>query len=175
MPTSLIANWQDEAARFAPELRVLALHGSKRRALFSQIGSHDLILSTYALLPRDLALLSAQRYHLLILDEAQNIKNPRSKAALAAGQIQAGQRLCLTGTPLENHLGELWSLFNFLMPGWLGDSKSFVRDYRTPIEKQGNAQRLAHLSGRIKPFVLRRSKEQVARELPPKTEITHWV
>lgn len=175
MPTSLIANWQDEAARFAPELRVLALHGSKRRALFSQIGSHDLVLSTYALLPRDLALLSAQRYHLLILDEAQNIKNPRSKAALALAQIQAEQRLCLSGTPLENHLGELWSLFNFLMPGWLGDSKSFQRDYRTPIEKQANAQRLTHLHGRIRPFLLRRTKEQVATELPAKTEITHWV
>ena len=175
MPTSLIPNWQDEAARFTPQLKVLALHGPKRRALFKQIGEHDIILTTYALLPRDLKALNAQRYRLLILDEAQNIKNPRSKAAMAAGQIRAGQRLCLTGTPLENHLGELWAQFNFLMPGWLGDSKSFVRDYRTPIEKQGNAQRLAHLNGRIKPFVLRRSKEQVARELPPKTEITHWV
>jgi len=175
MPTSLIPNWQDEAARFTPQLKVLALHGPKRRALFKQINEHDIILTTYALLPRDLKALTAQRYRLLILDEAQNIKNPRSKAASAATQIQAEQRLCLTGTPLENHLGELWAQFNFLMPGWLGDSKSFVRDYRTPIEKQGNAQRLAHLSGRIKPFVLRRSKEQVARELPPKTEITHWV
>ncbi|MDP3815258.1 DEAD/DEAH box helicase [Pseudomonas sp.] len=175
MPTSLIPNWQDEAARFTPQLKVLALHGPKRRALFKQIAEHDIILTTYALLPRDLKALAAHSYRLLILDEAQNIKNPRSKAALAAGQLQAGQRLCLTGTPLENHLGELWSLFHFLMPGWLGDSKSFARDYRTPIEKQGNPQRLAHLSGRIKPFVLRRSKEQVASELPPKTEITHWV
>lgn len=175
MPTSLIPNWQDEAARFTPQLKVLALHGPKRRALFKQIGEHQIILTTYALLPRDLKALTAHRYRLLILDEAQNIKNPRSKAALAAGQIQAGQRLCLTGTPLENHLGELWSLFHFLMPGWLGDSKGFARDYRTPIEKQGNAQRLAHLGGRIKPFVLRRTKEQVASELPPKTEITHWV
>ncbi|MGY8831785.1 MAG: DEAD/DEAH box helicase, partial [Pseudomonadales bacterium] len=74
-----------------------------------------------------------------------------------------------------NHLGELWSLFNFLMPGWLGDSKSFTRDYRTPIEKNANQQRLTHLTGRIKPFILRRTKEQVASELPPKTEITHWV
>ncbi|NQD94960.1 DEAD/DEAH box helicase, partial [Pseudomonas sp. CrR25] len=175
MPTSLIPNWQDEAARFAPQLRVLALHGAKRRGQFPLIGEHDLILTTYALLPRDLKVLSAQPYQLLILDEAQNIKNPRSKAALAAGQLQARQRLCLTGTPLENHLGELWSLFNFLMPGWLGDSKGFNRDYRTPIEKQANEQRLAHLHGRIKPFLLRRTKEQVARELPPKTEITHWV
>ncbi|WPC04214.1 DEAD/DEAH box helicase [Pseudomonas benzenivorans] len=175
MPTSLIPNWQDEAARFTPQLRVLALHGAKRRAQFPLIAEHDLILTTYALLPRDLKVLAAQPYRLLILDEAQNIKNPRSKAAVAAGQLQAAQRLCLTGTPLENHLGELWSLFNCLMPGWLGDSKSFTRDYRTPIEKQANGQRLAHLHGRIKPFLLRRTKEQVARELPPKTEITHWV
>ncbi|MDH1265634.1 DEAD/DEAH box helicase [Pseudomonas sp. GD03944] len=175
MPTSLIPNWQDEAARFTPQLKVLALHGIKRRGQFKHIAEHDIVLSTYALLPRDLKVLGAQPYHLLILDEAQNIKNPRSKAALAASQINARHRLCLTGTPLENHLGELWSLFNFLMPGWLGDSKSFTQDYRTPIEKQGNEQRLAHLNGRIKPFVLRRNKEQVARELPPKTEITHWV
>jgi non-specific serine/threonine protein kinase len=175
MPTSLIPNWQDEAARFTPQLRVLALHGAKRRGQFPLIGEHDLVLTTYALLPRDLKVLAAQPYALLILDEAQNIKNPRSKAALAAGHLRARQRLCLTGTPLENHLGELWSLFNFLMPGWLGDAKGFTRDYRTPIEKQANEQRLAHLRGRIKPFVLRRNKEQVARELPPKTEVTHWV
>jgi superfamily II DNA or RNA helicase len=175
MPTSLIPNWQDEAARFTPQLKVLALHGPKRRALFKQIADPQIILTTYALLPRDLKALSAHNYRLLILDEAHNIKNPRSKAATAAGQLQADQRLCLTGTPLENHLGELWSLFNFLMPGWLGDSKSFTRDYRTPIEKNANEQRLAHLSGRIKPFILRRTKEQVASELPPKTEITHWV
>ena len=172
MPTSLIPNWQDEAARFAPELRVLALHGAKRKALFAQIDQHDLVLTTYALLPRDLKQFAARPWHLLILDEAQNIKNPRSKAASAAGQLDAAQRLCLTGTPLENHLGELWSLFNFLMPGWLGDSKTFARNYRTPIEKQGDALRLAHLNARVRPFMLRRSKEQVARELPPKTEIT---
>ena len=175
MPTSLIPNWQDEAARFAPTLKVLALHGSKRRSGFKLIAEHDIVLTTYALLPRDLKALTAQRFHLLILDEAQSIKNPRSKAALAAGQINARQRLCLSGTPLENNLGELWSLFNFLMPGWLGDAKRFTRDYRTPIEKHASEQRLAHLRGRIKPFVLRRKKEQVARELPPKTEITQWV
>ncbi|MBD9399338.1 DEAD/DEAH box helicase [Pseudomonas sp. PDM11] len=175
MPTSLIPNWQDEAARFAPTLKVLALHGAKRRSQFKLIGEHDVVLTTYALLPRDLKALTAQRFHLLILDEAQSIKNPRSKAALAAGQINAHQRLCLSGTPLENNLGELWSLFNFLMPGWLGDAKRFTRDYRTPIEKHGSEQRLAHLRGRIKPFVLRRKKEQVARELPPKTEIIQWV
>ena len=175
MPTSLIPNWQDEAARFAPDLRVLALHGSKRKALFARIGEHDLVLTTYALLPRDLKQFAAQHWHLVILDEAQNIKNPRSRAAQAVGQLDADQRLCLTGTPLENHLGELWSLFHFLMPGWLGDSKTFTRVYRTPIEKHGDAPRLAHLTARVKPFLLRRTKEQVARELPPKTEITQRI
>jgi non-specific serine/threonine protein kinase len=175
LPTSLVPNWQDEAQRFTPQLRVLALHGPRRRALFKNIAEHDLILTTYALLPRDLAALSEHRYALVILDEAQNIKNPRSKAARAAGQLQAEQRLCLSGTPLENHLGELWSLFNFINPGWLGDAKAFARDYRKPIEREGNPARLAQLVGRVRPFLLRRTKEQVATELPAKVEITHWV
>ena len=175
MPTSLIPNWQDEAARFAPQLRVLALHGPQRHKDFARLGDYDLLLTTYALLPRDLEQLQAQPLHVLILDEAQYIKNPASKAAQAARQLDARQRLCLSGTPLENHLGELWSLFHFLMPGWLGDSKRFTRDYRTPIEKHGDAARLAHLNARLKPFLLRRKKDQVAKELPAKSEIVHWV
>ncbi|MBA1427311.1 helicase SNF2 [Pseudomonas orientalis] len=175
MPTSLIPNWMDEAARFTPQLKALALHGARRQADFTSLTDYDLVLTTYALLPRDLEVLQAQRWSVLILDEAQNIKNPNSKAAQAARQLEAGQRLCLSGTPLENHLGELWSLFHFLLPGWLGDSKTFNRDYRTPIEKHGNAQRMQHLTARIKPFLLRRKKEQVATELPPKSEIVHWV
>ncbi len=171
VPTSLIPNWQDEAARFAPQLKVLALHGQRRRARFASIGEHDLIVTSYALLPRDIASLQEQYWHMVILDEAQNIKNPRSRASTALARLRSHQRLCLTGTPLENHLGELWALFNFLMPGWLGDQKTFVQQYRTPIEKQGNAQRLAWLTARVRPFMLRRTKEQVAPELPPKTEI----
>src|SRR3546814_16708476 len=89
--------------------------------------------------------------------------------------MQTRQRLCLTGTPLENHLGELWSLFHFLMPGWLGDAKSFTQEYRNPIEKHGDDARLAHLRARIRPFLLRRTKEQVATELPAKNEFVHWV
>ncbi len=175
MPTSLIANWQDEAARFTPQLKVLTLHGPQRQRLFAEIAQADIVISTYALLSRDSQQLIAQDWHLLILDEAQTIKNPRSKAALCVNQLRAQQRLCLTGTPLENNLGELWSLFNFLMPGWLGDSKSFARHYRTPIEKHGNEQRLRHLKGRLKPFILRRTKLQVASELPAKTEITQHI
>ena len=175
MPTSLIPNWLDEAQRFTPQLKVLALHGSARQKDFASLTEYDLVLTTYALLPRDLEVLQPQPWSVLILDEAQNIKNPVSKAAQAARDLQAGQRLCLSGTPLENHLGELWSQFHFLMPGWLGDSKTFNRDYRTPIEKHGNAGRMQHLTARIKPFLLRRKKDQVATELPPKTEIVHWV
>lgn len=175
MPTSLIPNWLDEAARFTPQLKVLALHGASRQKDFASLAQYDLILTTYALLPRDLEVFQPQTWSLLILDEAQNIKNPLSKAAQAARQLDARQRLCLSGTPLENHLGELWSLFHFLLPGWLGDSKTFNRDYRTPIEKHGNRERMRHLTARIKPFLLRRKKDQVATELPPKTEIVHWV
>ncbi|MGN8277750.1 SNF2-related protein [Pseudomonas sp. SMN5] len=175
MPTSLIPNWLDEASHFTPQLKVLALYGAGRKKHFARLAEYDLILTTYALLPKDVERLKAQPLHVLILDEAQYIKNPTSKAAQAARELDARQRLCLSGTPLENHLGELWSLFHFLLPGWLGDVKSFNRDYRVPIEKRGSDVRLQHLNGRIKPFLLRRTKEQVATELPPKTEIIHWV
>ncbi|WP_442113348.1 DEAD/DEAH box helicase [Pseudomonas sp. NUPR-001] len=175
MPTSLIPNWQDEAARFAPGLKVLALQGVGRRKHFDQLQDYDLLLTTYALLPKDLEHFKGLVFHVLILDEAQYIKSPGSKAAQAARQLEARQRLCLSGTPLENHLGELWSLFHFLLPGWLGDAKAFNRDYRVPIERQGNDERLQHLNARIKPFLLRRTKEQVATELPAKTEMVHWV
>ncbi|MBF3289671.1 helicase, partial [Pseudomonas aeruginosa] len=136
---------------------------------------HDLVLTTYALLPRDAAELGKRRFHLLILDEAQNIKNATTKAAVAARELAARHRLCLTGTPLENHLGELWSLVHFLMPGWLGDARQFAQDYRTPIEKHGDEARLSHLAARLRPFLLRRTKEQVASELPPKSEFTQFV
>ena len=175
MPTSLIPNWLDEAAHFTPQLKVLALYGATRKKHFAHLNDYDVILTTYALLPKDIEHLAKLPLHLLVLDEAQYIKNPGSKATQAACELVARQRLCLSGTPLENHLGELWSLFHFLLPGWLGDVKAFNRDYRVPIERQGSAERLQHLNARIKPFLLRRTKEQVATELPPKTEIIHWV
>ncbi|MNG88082.1 ATP-dependent helicase HepA [compost metagenome] len=175
MPTSLIPNWLDEAQRFAPDLRVLALHGPGRSKHFAKLHEYDLVLSTYALAPRDLEHLRAQPWHVLVLDEAQNIKSSTSKAALAVCELQANQRVCLTGTPMENNLGELWSIFHFLMPGWLGDVKRFNQDYRTPIERHADGERMAHLVSRIRPFLLRRTKEQVATELPAKTEMVHWV
>jgi len=172
-PTSLMDNWQDEAARFAPGLKVLLLHGKDRAAQFDQIAKADIVLTTYALLPRDEATLRGQRFHLLILDESQYVKNHRAKAAHTACLIDARHRLCLTGTPLQNHLGELWSQFHFLMPGLLGDDKAFNATYRKPIEKGGDQQRAALLSRRVKPFMLRRTKDTVAKELPPKTEM-NW-
>jgi SNF2 family DNA or RNA helicase len=120
-PTSLMTNWQEEAARFAPSLKVLLLQGKERMDLFDQIEQADIVLTTYALLPRDEEKLREHQYHLVILDESHYIKNTRSKAAQTAGSLNARHRLCLTGTPLENHLGELWSQFHFLLPGLLGE------------------------------------------------------
>ncbi|MBK1645724.1 hypothetical protein CKO25_13905 [Thiocapsa imhoffii] len=174
-PTSLLFNWQREAARFAPALRVLSLHGGERHDRFAHMAQSDLVLTTYPLLPRDLKTFAAQEFHLLILDEAQTIKNPRSKAAQAARAIPARHRLCLTGTPMENHLGELWALFDFLMPELLGDARRFRRLFRTPIERHGDAVRQEELRRRVAPFLLRRTKEAVATELPPKSEIIREV
>jgi len=170
-PTSLMGNWQAEAARFAPGLRVLLLHGKDRKTLFDQVHTADLVLTTYALLGRDEPALRKHRYHLLILDEAQYIKNSRAKAAQTVRLLDARHRLCLTGTPVQNHLGELWSQFHFLMPGLLGDEKTFNAAFRKPIELQGDVQRKDLLARRLKPFMLRRTKDKVATELPPKTEI----
>jgi SNF2 family DNA or RNA helicase len=174
-PTSLMHNWKAEAARFAPDLRVLILQGAARKKDFERLTDYDVVLTTYPLLSRDKEVLLENEYHLLILDEAQNIKNPKAQATVIARRIKARHRLCLTGTPMENHLGEMWSLFNFLMPGLLGDQRQFTRLYRTPIEKQSDGERRRALSRRIAPFLLRRSKEMVAAELPPKTEILRTV
>ena len=175
LPTSLIFNWKNEAARFAPGLSVLSLHGPERKSLFGGIAEHDVVLTTYPLLWRDAEELRKHSYHLLILDEAQTVKNARSQGAEVVRKIEAKHRLCLTGTPLENHLGELWSQFDFLLPGFLGDSNSFTKYWRTPIEKLGDARRRDLLARRIRPFILRRKKEEVARELPPKTIIVRTV
>ncbi len=169
MPTSLVTNWKLEAARFAPELKLTVLHGAKRD--HSRILGSDVVLTTYPLLLRDFDKLKQHQFHLIVLDEAQYIKNARSSTAQSASALSARHRICLTGTPLENHLGELWSIFNFLMPGFLGDERAFREAYRTPIEKNGDTARRAQLAKRIRPFLLRRAKRDVARELPPKTEI----
>ena len=174
-PTSLMGNWQDEAARFAPGLRVLLLQGKDRDQQFEQIDVSDIVLTTYALLPRDQDKLREHQFHLLILDESHYIKNTRSKAAQSAGLLRARHRLCLSGTPLENHLGELWSQFHFLLPGLLGDEKTFNTQFRHPIERQDDPLRRILLNRRIKPFLLRRTKDNVAKELPLKTEVVRKI
>jgi len=172
-PTSVVRNWEREAAKFAPGLQILILQGSDRHAGFRRIPRVDLVLTSFALLHRDLAELRRHDYHLLILDEAQHIKNPEAQTSRAARAISARHRLCLSGTPVENHLGELWSQFHFLFPGLLGSLEQFRVTYQTPIEKDGSADRRAALARRIGPLILRRTKTEVAKELPPKTEILH--
>lgn len=174
-PTSLLFNWRCEAERFAPGLKVLVLHGPQRRQQFKKIKQHDLVITSYPLLARDQATLRQQPFHLLILDEAQVIKNPASQAGRVLRELDTRHRLCLTGTPMENHLGELWSLFDFLLPGLLGNEKQFRRLFRQPIEKHGDSATAQRLGDRVRPFLLRRTKQQVASELPEKSEIIHRV
>ncbi|MDN7675573.1 DEAD/DEAH box helicase [Burkholderia oklahomensis] len=175
VPTTLVHNWCDEALRFAPALRVLNLHGAQRHARFDEIAEHDLVLTTYALAWRDEDVLAQHEYHLLILDEAQYVKNTATRAAATIRALRAKHRLCLTGTPLENHLGELWAQFDFLLPGFLGSRDDFARRWRTPIEKGGDTVRRELLARRLRPFMLRRRKDEVATELPPKTTIVRTV
>jgi superfamily II DNA or RNA helicase len=170
-PTSLVGNWQAEAARFAPNLKVLVLHGSDRADRYDEIAGHDLVITTYPLLPRDRERLLAARFALLVLDEAQAIKNAASQAAQVVREIPAARRLAMTGTPLENHLGELWAQFDAVESGLLGSQRQFARLYRTPIEKHGDRERQQRLNRRIGPLLLRRRKDDVLADLPPKTEI----
>ena len=171
LPTSLIFNWQAEAQRMAPGLRLLTLQGPDRADLFTQMPVHDLVLTTYPLLWRDMDALAAQHFHLVILDEAQMVKNAGSGSARALRRLQTRHSLCLTGTPMENHLGELWAQFDWLMPGFLGDARHFAARWRKPIEENGETLRAALLAQRVRPFILRRRKQDVASELPPRTEV----
>jgi SNF2 family DNA or RNA helicase len=170
-PVSVLGNWQQEIRRLAPMLRSLLLHGDRRAALFSRINSVDVVITGYPQLLLDQATLLRHDFSFVILDEAQVIKNPRAKVSQAARELRSAHRLCLTGTPMENHLGELWSLFEFVQPGLLAEESEFQRDYRGPIEKHGDRQRAAALQRRVQPFMLRRTKDMVARDLPPKTQI----
>jgi len=172
-PTSVVPNWYAEIKRFAPSLSVLILDGPQRKKYFRSIPHADVILTSFALLQRDIDKLREYPYHLAILDEAQYIKNPSAKVAQAACKLEARQRLCLSGTPVENHLGELWSLMRFLMPGFLGGQDDFKRRFRKPIEDEGDTDRQLALKERVGPLILRRTKDQVAKELPPKTILVH--
>lgn len=173
-PTSVVFNWANEAQKFTPELKVLILTGPERKKLYEEIPSADLVLTSYALFRRDVEVLAKQRWRTVVLDEAQNIKNFRSKTALLVKELQSEQRWALSGTPLENHLSELWSIFDFLMPGFLGSYPHFKRKYQQPVENEQSAEQLDRLRRRIFPFILRRLKDEVAKELPPKTEVVQY-
>jgi superfamily II DNA or RNA helicase len=175
IPTSLISNWQNEVARFTPDLKLLTLHGTNRGKRFDDISDHDLVMTTYPLVNRDHEALFAHEFDLAILDEAQAVKNPAASVAKRIRQIKARQRIALTGTPLENNLTELWALFDWLIPGLLGDRKGFGAEYRRPIEQKGDRAQQRLLSTRLKPFLLRRTKDEVAGDLPPKTVVDEMV
>ncbi len=174
-PTSLAFNWARELAKFAPSLGVVVLHGHKRRALYDRVPTADVVITTYPILIRDEERLKEQKFHALVLDEAQAIKNSRTQAFQAIGSLQANHRVCLTGTPVENHLGEVWALMRFLNPDVLGDELTFRRVYRQPIEKAGDEDRLLALKEQVAPYILRRTKREVAKDLPPKTELSRPV
>lgn len=174
-PTSVLRNWINESIKFTPTLSLLLMHGQARKQDYKHLKRYDLVITSFPLLVRDAEVMSAQEWHIVALDEAQNIKNPKSQAAQVCGSLRAKHRLCLTGTPMENHLGELWSLFHFLMPGLLSDADTFRQHYRNPIERDADAERQQQLTTRIQPLMLRRTKDAVAKELPPKTEIIHTI
>ena len=175
VPTSLVGNWRREAARFVPDLKLLVLHGPDRRRRFPEIPDYHLVVTTYPLLNRDHEALFERDYEIAVLDEAQAVKNPAAAVAKRIREIRAGQRLALTGTPLENNLQELWALYDWLVPGLLGNRSSFTAEFRTPIEKHGDRARQRLLAARIKPFLMRRTKEEVAPELPERTVIDETI
>jgi superfamily II DNA or RNA helicase len=174
-PTSLMTNWFNEARKFAPNLRVLVLHGAGRKQHFASITEHDVVLTTYPLIARDREVLLSRDWHMAVLDEAQTVKNPDAATTRWLRDVKAQHRFCLTGTPMENHLGELWSIMSFANPGYLGDKAGFSRQWRTPIEKRADTARAAALARRVRPFMMRRTKAEVANELPPKSEIVESI
>ncbi len=171
-PRSVLRNWQQEAARFAPELRVGLLHGPRRARRLKELaaGELDVLVTTYAVLRLDIDELKTHRLGAVVLDEAQAIKNPDSQTAKAARTLNAVHRIALTGTPVENHLGELWSLFEFLNPGFFGGRKRFDATLGGPAAA-GDPRAIQALRARVRPFVLRRLKSEVASELPPRTDV----
>ena len=169
-PTSLVFNWVAEAKKFTPELKVLALHGPERQELFEQIPVHDLVVTSYALLRRDAERYRGLDFDTVALDEAQHIKNRETQNAQAVKSVAAAHRLVLTGTPMENSVLDLWSIFDFLMPGYLGSAKDFRERYELPISREQNAPAQARLARRLRPFMMRRLKREVAPDLPARIE-----
>ncbi len=170
-PTSVCSNWLQEAARFAPSLQVLPLADSDRDALLAGLGAGDLVIASYGLLVREAERLASVPWSTVILDEAQAIKNPSTRRFQAAVGLNARFRLATTGTPVENRLDELWALFGFLIPGLLGSRQRFWKRFATPIEQAGDQEAAARLQRLVRPFMLRRTKDQVLKELPSRTEV----
>ncbi len=170
VPKSLIVNWQRESEKFTPALRFLEYMGNFRNKDTSAFNDYDVILTTYGTMLRDIELLREYTFDHIILDESQAIKNPLAKSAKAARLLKGNHRIVLTGTPVENNTFELWSQFAFLNPGFLGNMDYFKREFANPIESAGDEESAALLRKLVYPFILRRTKEQVAPELPPRTE-----
>jgi SNF2 family DNA or RNA helicase len=170
MPTSLIYNWYSEIKKFAPRLKVAKYHGSKRGSLNSLYKKVDIILTSYGILRNDLLKISDLEFHYVILDESQIIKNPESKTYKAVLEINSQHRLVLTGTPIENSLIDLWAQINFLNEGLLGNFSYFRNEYVLPIELKRDEEKKEKLKQLIRPFILRRTKQQVAKDLPEITE-----
>lgn len=170
MPTSLIYNWQNEAEKFAPELKILAHTGTFRNKDVSRFMQYDVVFTTYGITRIDIDLISELFFDYIILDESQNIKNPSSKAYKAVRRLKSKHKLVLSGTPVENSVNDLWTQMSFINPGLLGSQHYFQTDFVTPIEKKKDEEKARKLQALIKPFVLRRTKSQVAAELPEKTE-----
>ncbi|MCL5099069.1 MAG: SNF2 family helicase [Candidatus Omnitrophica bacterium] len=169
-PTSLVFNWVAEAKKFTPRLKVIALDGPQRHTLWPRVPQSDLVVTSYALLRRDLERYRDYEFDTVILDEAQHIKNRQTQSAQAVKAVRARHRFVLTGTPLENSVLDLWSIFDFLMPGYLGAARDFRERYEIPIMRDKNAAAQDRLARRIKPFLLRRLKREVATDLPPRLE-----
>jgi SNF2 family DNA or RNA helicase len=169
-PTSLVTNWENEARKFTPELKTLVLEGADRAARFKSIAGADMVITSYALLRRDIDTLREFKFSTAVLDEAQHIKNPETQNAQAAYAIRATHRFVLTGTPMENSVRDLWSIMNFALPGYLGDRKDFRERYELPIARGSAPDVQRRLSRRLQPFLLRRRKRDVAKDLPEKIE-----
>ncbi|MHA1298205.1 MAG: DEAD/DEAH box helicase [Candidatus Helarchaeota archaeon] len=173
-PTTILTNWCHEITRFAPSIKYLIYHDSpkNRQKMVKKIKDYDLILTTYAILQKDLKQLQKIKWAGIVLDEAQNIKNPRTKKSIAIKKLQAGYRIVLTGTPIENHLSELWSIFDFLNPKYFGGFKSFKKQFIIPIERYQHKEAIERLNNMVRPFVLRRIKsdKSIIKDLPEKVE-----
>ncbi|WP_353929012.1 DEAD/DEAH box helicase [Okeanomitos corallinicola TIOX110] len=176
-PTSVLGNWEKEVKKFAPKLKVLQYHGDKRpkgKTFTATINKYDLVITSYSLVHRDIKILQTMNWQMIVLDEAQNIKNADSKQSQAVRKLDTTFRIALTGTPVENRLQELWSILDFLNPGYLGNKQFFQRRFAMPIEKYGDTDSLTQLRSLVQPFILRRLKtdKTIIQDLPEKQEMT---